>query len=156
MTLFAGAFLHTADERQELRTEVLSNDIYTLINKERRNNNAKIVAFNSKLMEAAQNKAAHMAKNGYFSHSSPDGKPFTYWINQSGYEYLFAAENLAVKFLHSSSIINAWMHSASHRKTLLNPKYSEIGIGIAMGQYKKEKSIFVVVMFGEAKLSKAN
>lgn len=67
----------------------------------------------------------------------------------AGYDYSYAAENLAVKFLKSSSVVKAWMNSPSHRATILSDKYSEVGIGISFGKYKGEPAFFVALVLAE-------
>jgi uncharacterized protein YkwD len=101
------------------------------------------------LMKAAQAKAEDMAARGYFAHQAPDGRMPWDWITSVGYEFVAAAENLAVGYPSDVDLISAWMESEGHRHNLLNQKYTDIGIGIARGKYKGQDTIFVVQMFGK-------
>ena len=103
---------------------------------------------NDLLTAAAQAKADDMAKKGYFSHVSPDGSPFWSWIQQAGYSYTYAGENLAINFSDSEDVIEAWLESPSHRANVLSNKFTEVGIAVAEGQYKGRLATFVVQMFG--------
>src|SRR3989344_4361887 len=46
------------------------------------------------LTKAAQMKAEDMAAKGDFAHVSPEGKTPWYWLDQMGYQYSYAGENL--------------------------------------------------------------
>lgn len=100
------------------------------------------------LEKAAQMKADDMAAKGYFAHNTPDGKTPWYWLDQAGYKYIYAGENLAVNFEDSEDVETAWMNSRGHFLNIMNPKYTEIGIATSTGIYKGREAIFVVQMFG--------
>jgi hypothetical protein len=100
------------------------------------------------LTRAAQAKAEDMAAHGYFAHKAPDGRMPWDWIESVGYQFLAAAENLAVGYPTDADLVSAWMESEGHRHNLLNQKYTDIGIGVARGKYKGQDTIFVVQMFG--------
>ena len=103
---------------------------------------------NQKLKEAAQAKANDMASKGYFAHYSPDGKTPWYWIDQTGYKYKAAGENLAVNFDYSLDVVNAWMNSPTHKANIVKAKSTEIGIGVAEGFYQGRPTVYVVQLFG--------
>ena len=100
------------------------------------------------LDRAAQLKGEDMAKEGYFSHNTPEGKTPWYWFEQAGYKYEYAGENLAVNFTDSSEVHTAWTKSRGHFLNIINPRYTEIGIATSTGMYKGREAIFVVQMFG--------
>ena len=54
-------------------------------------------------------------------------------IKDASYEYRFAGENLAFgdKGIKLTAIMKLWMASESHRKNILFPEFTQIGIGIA-------------------------
>lgn len=139
-----------------LEANILSQDVITATNEKRTENKKHILQSNSLLTKAAQAKAEDMAAKGYFSHTSPDGKQFPEWIQEAGYDYLYAGENLAVKFTTLSSLINGWMNSEFHRENILSDQYSETGIGIAEGKYNGKKTTFYVQIFAEPKISLEN
>ena len=122
-----------------------------LTNNERVENKLDALLLNPQLVEAAQKKADDMAEKGYFAHVSPDGSKPWYWFEESGYEYTYAGENLAVDFSDSEEVKDAWMDSPLHRANILNGKYTEIGIATAKGKFNGKKTTFVVQMFGSPK-----
>ncbi|MEX2014260.1 MAG: CAP domain-containing protein [Parcubacteria group bacterium] len=105
------------------------------------------VKVDSVLTKAAQAKALDMAAKGYFSHVSPDGTEPWYWLEQAGYEYQYAGENLAVNFSDSEELVKAWQNSPTHNMNLLGPRYTETGVGVAVGTYEGREAVFVVQFF---------
>ena len=89
-----------------------------------------------------------MVKKGYFSHLTPDGKDLTHFLNQVGYNYKYAGENLAVNFFDSVAVTEAWIKSTTHRDNLVKDKYTEIGVASATGIFQGRQSVFVVQYFG--------
>jgi uncharacterized protein YkwD len=120
-------------------------------NKERQAQDLSELTENELLNEAAQLKANEMAEKGFFAHVGPDGKqPWTY-LDQVGYRYASAGENLAVNFVHSKEVHKAWMNSPTHRANIIQPKFTEIGIATAEGIYKGQEAVFVVQFFAKPK-----
>lgn len=103
---------------------------------------------NHVLDEAAARKAEHMAASGYFSHYSPDGVSPWHWLDEVGYTYAFAGENLAVHFSDSAEVVEAWMQSPPQRDNIMSGNYTEIGVGTAKGSLQGHETVFVVQMFG--------
>jgi hypothetical protein len=106
------------------------------------------LAVNETLVYAAQLKANDMAEKGYFAHNSPDGKTPWDWLEAAGYSYQNAGENLAVNFVDSSDVHNAWLNSPTHKANIVREGFEEIGIATAEGTYKGKKAIFVAQFFG--------
>ncbi len=132
---------------QNFLAAVVPAEVIALTNTEREANDAGDVSENDLLQRAAQAKAQDMAANGYFSHVGPDGKTPWKWISDSGYKYQYAGENLAVRFIDSKDVVNAWMQSPTHRENIVKPVYTEIGIGVAQGMYEGEPATYVVQYF---------
>ncbi len=127
---------------------VLPGILTTLTNEERAHINDAPLVTNNLLTKAAELKANDMATRGYFAHTSPDGKTPWYWLDQVGYNYNSAGENLAVNFFESNDVAQAWMNSPSHRENILKGEYKEIGIGVASGVYEGRNTVFVAQFFG--------
>jgi hypothetical protein len=127
---------------------IMPSVLVDLTNENRQNKNCPSLAVNSILEKAAALKAQDMATKGYFAHISPEGRTPWYWLEQVGYTYVFAGENLAVNFFDSEDVAAAWMNSATHRQNIENPYFTEIGIASARGIYQGRETIFVVQFFG--------
>jgi len=139
-------------DKTNFLASVLPGVLVQNTNESRLNNNAGPLFVNDLLQKAAELKAQDMALQGYFAHNSPDGKTPWYWLDQVGYRYSYAGENLAVNFFESADISIAWMNSPSHRANIIKQDYTEIGIGIASGFFEGKSSVFVVQFFGKPNL----
>lgn len=103
-----------------------------LVNQERAKAGAAPLIMDIDLVKIARLKARDMIDKNYFGHTSPTyGDPFT-MMKKFGIQYGYAGENLAgnssVEIAHE-----ALMASPGHRKNILNPNYTHIGIGIVDG-----------------------
>ncbi len=124
------------------------SNIISLTNESRSQFSLSALSENASLDKAAQAKADDMLKKGYFSHNTPDGKTPWDFIQNSGYNYLMAGENLAVNFTESEAVEQAWMNSPGHKANILNKNFEEIGVGISQGEFQGHTAVFVVQMFG--------
>ena len=131
--------------------DITKSSLIEMTNQEREKLGIGILKENSKLDEAALLKAQDILDNDYFDHYSPQGISPWYWFQQVGYNYKTAGENLAVGFLDSKEVYDAWLDSFSHKENLLNPNYNEIGIGIAKGDLNGSETTIVVQLFGSQK-----
>ncbi|MBU1038611.1 hypothetical protein KKC17_00010 [Patescibacteria group bacterium] len=124
-------------------------NIVDLTNQTRINLGIGELQVNDLLNKAAQAKANDMLLNQYFAHVSPNNITPWDWIENSGYDYRLAGENLAVHFQEAEEVQAGWLASPTHRANIVNSRYSEIGIGIARGQFEQADSVIVVQMFGQ-------
>lgn len=148
VTLLASASFSVVVRDSGLFSAVLPSVLVDLANEARTENGFGSLTINEELTQAAQLKANDMAEKGYFAHTSPEGVSPWYWIGLSGYQFLYAGENLAVDFSESVDVNRAWLNSPSHAANILSPQFTEIGIAIAEGAYKGKSTIFVAQMFG--------
>ena len=127
---------------------ILPGVVVDLTNTERRQQAAPSLARSDLLDRAAQLKAEHMAREGYFAHYSPSGVTPWHWFGEVGYEFVHAGENLAVHFNDTRALVQAWMDSPTHRANIVNGQFTEIGVGTARGRYQGFDTVFVVQLFG--------
>jgi|GEM_PF-581313 len=137
--------------------------LFVKTNEERERRNRAPLAYNDVLESIAQRHADDMAMRDYFDHVSPEGKnPHDRAVEQ-GYPYeriwedgtvIYGIGENIVRFptgnevyVHSFAYIDptdpiqlanvaitSFLRSASHKETLLNNIYHEVGIAAAMGQ----------------------
>lgn len=127
---------------------VVSSILVDLTNGDRAAGGLSMLTVNPVLVAAAQAKANDMATKGYFAHVSPEGVDPWHWFKDAGYSFEYAGENLAIDFVDSADVERAWMNSPTHRKNILDPHYTEIGIATARGMYQGRLTTFVVQEFG--------
>jgi uncharacterized protein YkwD len=92
------------------------------------------------LVRAASAHSRDMAVNDFFSHDSPGGSTPKDRIAGAG--YLAGATSWAIgetiawgsgSLATPSSIVRSWLRSPGHRAILLDSRYDDAGIGIALG-----------------------
>lgn len=127
---------------------LVKSSVIEMTNMERGASAVSSLYENPKLDTAAYLKAKDMMEKDYFSHESPEGVSPWHWFKEAGYDYKFAGENLAIGFLDSEEVVQAWMDSPSHRANLLNPNYKEIGIAVLTGDFQGKETTIVVQLFG--------
>jgi uncharacterized YkwD family protein len=107
--------------------------VLDLVNQERAKAGVSPLKLSTSLDSMAKVKAEDMRDNNYFSHTSPSyGSPFD-MMKKFGISFSTAGENIAAGQQSASDVMNSWMNSPGHRQNILNPSYTEIGIGVAKG-----------------------
>jgi len=123
-------------------------DLLTFTNQKRQENGLPALKIDGQLTQAAEQKASHMFAHNYWAHIAPDGTTPWYFIKNSGYEYLYAGENLARGFSTASDVVNAWMNSPTHRENMLSKNYDDVGFAIQTGNLTGSDTILVVEELG--------
>ncbi|WP_018931785.1 CAP domain-containing protein [Gracilibacillus lacisalsi] len=105
--------------------------VVELTNQARSENGADSLKFDHELANVAQTKSEDMAERDYFSHTSPQyGSPFD-MLQEFGVDYTKASENIAAGQESAEEVVQAWLDSEGHRKNLLDPEVTHIGVGFA-------------------------
>ncbi|WP_077620325.1 CAP domain-containing protein [Bacillus sinesaloumensis] len=110
--------------------------VIDLTNAQRKKNGLPALQTDTSLSKVAKTKSNDMQQKNYFSHTSPTyGSPFD-MIRDFGVSYKTAGENIAKGQSSPEAVVNAWMNSEGHRKNILNPDFTHIGVGHqASGNY---------------------
>lgn len=130
-------------EKNITPTEVLAS-----INKQRTEEHLPVLQSNPQLEAAAQRKAEDMFQSSYWAHTSPDGQEPWDFIEESGYAYSVAGENLARNFHSTEMMVAAWMASPTHRDNILHTEYQDTGIAVVNGTLNGKPTTVVVQLFG--------
>ena len=105
-----------------------------LVNQERAKAGVAALKVDPELSRVARIKSQDMKDNNYFSHTSPTyGSPFD-MMKSFGIKYRAAGENIAKHSSVDSAHVGL-MNSEGHRKNILNPNFTHIGIGIVDNRY---------------------
>lgn len=136
-------------------TEMSSSGLLSATNAQRAANGKSNLSINAKLTSAAQTKANDMAARNYWSHNTPDGKAPWYFVEQAGYGYSKAGENLAYGFTTSGQTVNGWMNSQSHKDNMLDSAFTEVGFGyVNSASYNNSgEQTIVVAMYGQPQVA---
>lgn len=114
---------------QDIKTA--ENEVIRLVNIQRSNAGLAKLSTNWQLSRVARYKSQDMINKNYFSHISPTyGSPFN-MMETFGLKFSSAGENIAMGQQTPAAVVNSWMNSPGHRANILNPSYSQIGVGLA-------------------------
>jgi uncharacterized protein YkwD len=110
-----------------------------LVNKARAAQGIAGLSENADLDEAANLHSADMVSEDYFDHVAPDGSSPEQRVRAAGYAPRggdAVAENIASATPSEATpaeTVAVWMASAGHRENILDPDFTETGIGVAAG-----------------------
>lgn len=106
--------------------------VLCLVNAQRTSRGLGAVTQNARLQLAAQGHSDDMALRNYFSHDDPDGGDPGDRITAAGYAWQTYGENIAVGQATPADVMSDWMNSTGHRANILNPDFTELGVGISV------------------------
>jgi uncharacterized protein YkwD len=116
-------------EEDEAKLTTVESAIIRLTNAERKKAELEPLRASKMLTEAARGHARNMARQRKMSHEL-DGKRMSDRITATGYRWTTCGENVAHNQRSPQQVVRAWMKSPPHRKNILSPKYTEIGVGM--------------------------
>lgn len=131
-------------------TNVNTSELLSLSNAKRSSSGLASYSKSVRLTQAAQAKANHMIADDYWAHYAPDGTTPWSFIDNAGYSYARAGENLAYGFATSSGVVEGWMDSPAHKANVLDGSFVHVGFGIANGEnFQGGKNTVIVALYGE-------
>lgn len=104
---------------------------------------------NQTLDASAAAKAADMAEKVYFAHESPEGKRLANFLDQAGYKYISAGENLAIGYVDADTVVEAWLNSPLHRGNMFDRRFEEIGVSLVNGYKDGQETVYIAEHFGQ-------
>jgi len=118
-------------------------------NAERQKQSVAALTESAKLDASAKAKADDILTRQYFAHIAPDGKTVSDTTAAQGYTYIKIGENLALgDFTSDSDLVTAWMNSPEHRANILDPDFTDMGVGVSYGMYQGRNTYVAVQHFG--------
>lgn len=131
-----------------------------LINAERTRRGLSALVTDPGLQGAAEGHSLDMARRDYFEHDTPEGVKPWMRITRQGYQAQLVGENLAWGEADKGTPVEAmrlWMESDGHRANLLEPRYTQIGVGLAFDSPEPLPSgraaVIYTTTFGSAAVS---
>ena len=122
-----------------------------LINAERAAKGLARLRSNRALRRAAVRHSRDMLFRRYFEHEGPQGPGLAARLKKVRYWPASASENLGAAqgvLATPATIIDAWMHSTSHRSNILNASFRHVGLGIIAGTPQGGPGATYTVDFG--------
>ncbi|WP_336706766.1 CAP domain-containing protein [Oerskovia sp. USHLN155] len=102
----------------------------TLVNAHRAAAGCPALRADEQLGRAATLHAQDMVAQGYFSHTSLDGRTFGDRVTAQGYARP-GGENIAAGQKSAQAVVDAWMASEGHRANILDCDFTTMGLGRA-------------------------
>ena len=136
-------------QNNELDT-ITKEKILEEINELRLSENLAPLGSNSLLDKSASLKAEDMCNKQYWSHNDPYGNDPWYWIQNVGYEYSNAGENLAKDFTSLDLMLESWKNSPTHFANIVNVNFKEIGIALNTCEFEGVNTMLVVNHFASS------
>ena len=127
----------TKPVEEPVQTDVAAakQDIVDRTNALRRAKGIAALRVNDRLMQASQVRANEMATHTVYSHTRPDGRKFN-TVTDCPYMaeniHRIADWTMSNQTLAERAVAD-WSASTTHNKNMVNPKLSEIGVGLARG-----------------------
>ncbi|MGD8451763.1 MAG: CAP domain-containing protein [Phycisphaerae bacterium] len=126
--------------------ETWAAEVLQLVNEERAANGLAPVTANATLTAQAEQYACEMVYYDFFAHVNPvTGSTLPDRSEEFGYVYQVIGENLAAGPRTPSDVMTAWMNSEGHRENILDPRFTELGVGVREGG---EYDLYWVQEFG--------
>jgi hypothetical protein len=115
--------------------------LYQQLSLHRQQSGLPLLTINPLLMAAAQGHADNMAQQDKYGDSGTDGHildghDVVWRVTQVGYRFAWLGENVAYNQYYpnpAQTLADQWWNSPPHRANMLEPLYTEIGVGIATG-----------------------
>ena len=85
------------------------------------------LVWNDRLEAAAASHTADMAKHEVFTHVGTDGSEVGARATHEGYAWRLVGENIARYQRTVPEVVEDWVKSPSHCRTLMDPRYAEMG-----------------------------
>lgn len=111
-------------EAVKYKADQYAFDVLDLVNAERGKYNLRPLSMARDLQGEATLRARELPVR--FSHTRPDGTKFTTIMSSTG---KIQGENFAAGQISPAAVVKAWMNSTVHRENILNPNYTELGVG---------------------------
>lgn len=121
-------------------TQNYAQRVLDLVNIERRKAGVKPLVLSDELMRAAAVRSQEVTK--VFSHTGPDGTPFSSIVSRHGRRI---GENIGGGYQTPEEVVDSWMHSEGHRKNILHPDFTELGVGYTYEENSQYKHYWVQI-----------
>lgn len=106
-----------------------AEQILALVNHERTSRGLQPLQLEARLNAAAQKHTTEQAALGDIYHVSSNGTGPGDRIKATGYTFSSWGENVAAGQISPEAVMAAWMGSPGHCRNILNPGFTELGVG---------------------------
>jgi uncharacterized protein YkwD len=90
--------------------------------------------------------ATDMAAHDYFEHQDLTGQSPADRVRASGYHEKLVGENIAYGPQSVEEAVQGWLASPGHCENIMNPRFAQMGIGLAPGRASRRGLFWVQVL----------
>jgi uncharacterized protein YkwD len=132
--LLAAVFLclFSAPVNAQLQRNDSERQLFESLNRERTSQGLSALQWDNALFKAARKHALLMLNLNMLEHQLPNESNLEARLAETGARFSVIAENIAVG-PNPQTIHNGWMNSPGHRKNILNPRLTSVGIAAVRG-----------------------
>jgi uncharacterized protein YkwD len=113
----------------------LARKVFELVNRQRRLHGVAPLHWSEPLVRQAQEQSANMMERGFFAHADPVHGALAERLKAAGIRWGRCGESIFREHGMddpAQEAVDGWMKSPGHRTSLLDPLFTETGVGIAI------------------------
>lgn len=133
--------LPAARENRDEYSEYIG-EILRILNGYRAEKGVAPLRLNEKLTVMSCVRAEEIAWSGVQGHTRPNGKKCFSIFKEAGFETGTAGENLGYGFWTPEEVCLAWKNSRTHYNNIIDPRFTQIGIGVAADPDERGKLVW--------------
>lgn len=117
------------ENRDTYRSKI--KEVLRIVNSYRAAGGLKPLTLNEDLTIIANVRAEEIAWSGNHNHTRPNLQSCFSLMRENGFASGLAGENIGWGYDSATSVCEAWKNSETHYENIMNPRFTETGIGIA-------------------------
>jgi len=129
---FLALALAAPGKSETLQRNESERELFELLNRERSSQGLTELRWDEALFKAARQHALLMLNLNILEHQLPGEPGLEERITAAGARFTFIAENIGLG-KDPATIHSGWMHSPGHRKNILEPRTTAVGIAVVRG-----------------------
>ena len=114
---------------------VLTRKVFDKVNRQRQLHGLRELVWNDAVAEQARRHSANMMERGFFGHADPQRGSLASRLSRAGIRWSRCGENIYRESgmeEPADDAVEGWMRSPAHRASILDPLFTQSGVGIAI------------------------
>ena len=123
----------------------LASEVIQWVNVERQKEGLSPLSENAALASVAYAHSADMLEHNFFDHINLAGDGPVERIEAAGISYTAVGENVGKGFITAEEAVAAWMGSPPYRANIMEPGFTQIGVGVAISKDDPQLTLWTQV-----------
>jgi uncharacterized protein YkwD len=136
--VYRGEFIEPIEPSETLWQSIeegVEREIFDITNVLRVRHNLKPLLWDEETAMVAYGHSKDMSDSDDFSHISKQFGDLSDRLKSAEVDYLSAAENIAANYSDGPAVVEGWLNSKTHRKSLLSDEFTHLGVGVYQKYY---------------------